>query len=84
MKRRKFLPDLPQGLLGRTPMIECYGSEYMVVDGCRGVLIYDECLVKLALHKTVLSIGGTALQLHHLTPSCAGISGHIQQVTFGE
>ncbi len=84
MKKRKFLPDLTPSIVGNEPLIEMHGSEYMIIDGCRGVLIYDECLVKLALKKTVLTVSGTALELNHLTPTCASVAGHIQTVTFGE
>jgi sporulation protein YqfC len=84
MKKRKWLPDLPPSAVGQESLIEMHGSEYMIIDGCRGVLIYDECLIKLALKKRVLSVCGTALELMHLTPTCASVSGHIQQVTFGE
>lgn len=84
MKKRKWLPDLPPSAVGQEPLIEMHGNEYMIVDGCRGVLIYDECLVKLALKKTVLAVSGTELELMHLTPTCASVSGHIQYVTFGE
>lgn len=84
MKKRKLLPDLPPSLAGQEPLIEMHGPHYMIIDGCRGVLIYDECFVKLALKKTVLSVSGTALVLQHLTPACASIAGNIQSVTFGE
>ena len=84
MTKRKLLPDLPPGIFDQEPMIEMHGSQYMIVDGCRGVLIYDECFVKLALKKTVLSVSGTQLELQHLTPSCASIAGQILSVTFGE
>lgn len=84
MKKRKLLPDLPPTIVGSEPLIEMHGSHYMVIDGCRGVLIYDECFVKLALKKTVLSVSGTALELAHLTPTCASVAGNIQTVTFGE
>ena len=84
MKKRKLFPDLPPTVVSGEPLIELHGSHGMIVDGCCGVLIYDECLVKLALKKTVLSVSGTGLTLAHLTPTCASITGQIQQVTFGE
>lgn len=83
MRKPKLLPDLPPSL-GQDPLIELHGSRYMIIDGCRGVLIYDECLVKLALKNTVLSVSGTQLRLQHLTPTCASVSGNIQSVIFGE
>ena len=84
MKKRRLFPDLPPTIVGQEPLIELHGSHNMIVDGCCGVLIYDECLVKLALRKTVLSISGTELTLEHLTATCASVSGHIQSVIFGE
>ncbi len=84
MKKRKLFPDLPSTIVGQEPQIELHGTHDMIVDGCCGVLIYDECLVKLALKKTVLSVSGTELTLEHLTPTCASVSGQIQSITFGE
>ncbi len=80
MNKLKFLPDL----YPRLPIIEVYGDGYMLIEGCQGILIYDPCYIKLALQKTVFSISGTNLTLQHLTPTCAGISGNIASMAFGE
>ena len=84
MKKRRLFPDLPSTIVGQEPLIELHGMQHMIVDGCCGVLIYDECLVKLALKRTVLSVSGTNLNLLHLSPACASVTGQIQSITFGE
>ena len=84
MKKRRLFPDLPSTIVGQEPLIELHGTHDMIIDGCCGVLIYDECLIKLALKRTVLSVSGTALTLVHLTPTCASVTGQIQSITFGE
>ena len=84
MKKRKQATELTPPWLGSEALIEIHGMRQMIIDGCRGVLIYDACLVRLAMEKTVLTVSGTDLQLQHLTPTCASVAGQIQSLTFGE
>ncbi len=64
------------------PKIEMLGNREMIVDGCKGVVEYDETLIKLSLGDNVLSLSGDNLIIKSFDSSVAVISGQICDISF--
>ena len=78
----KFL-DLPAGALQGGARIELMGNREAVVDGCRGVLEYDETVIKLHAGNSTVRFLGRGLTIDSFGEQQAVIKGHILSVEFG-
>lgn len=64
------------------PKIEMIGNREMIIDGCKGVVEYDEATIKLSLGEYVLSLSGDNLLINSFDNSVAIISGQICEISF--
>ncbi len=64
------------------PKIEMSGNREMIVDGCKGVVEYDETMIKLSLGDSVISILGDSLVIQSFDSSVAIINGTIIDISF--
>lgn len=64
------------------PKIEILGNREMIIDGCKGVVEYDETIIKLSLGEYVLSLSGDNLLINSFDNSVAIISGQICEISF--
>lgn len=64
------------------PRIEMSGNREMIIDGCKGVVQYDETQIKLSLGEYVLSLSGDNLVINSFDSSVAVISGQICDISF--
>ena len=78
----KGLFDLPQGDVSGRLNIELSGNTEAVVDGCTGVLEYDENIIRLAGKKMSVRFTGRKLKIKVLTHDSAIIEGFILGVEF--
>ena len=74
--------ELPPGLLGGGAHIEIDGGREAIVDGCRGVLEYEECLIRLNVGDQQVKFTGQKLMIRSLTASQAQIEGSIESIVF--
>ena len=58
------------------------GNREMIIDGCKGVVEYDETIIKLSLGEYVLSLSGDNLLINSFDNSVAIISGQICEISF--
>ena len=75
--------EIPQAALAGTPQIELAGNREAVIDGCLGVLAYDEDIIRLAMKGMTATFRGRNLQIKVLTHDSAIIAGFITAVEFG-
>lgn len=80
-KAAKFF-ELPADLVAGTPHLEFYGNREAVVEGCRGILEYDEDIVCLNMGKTNIRFMGRGLELRNFTDHSVVIDGFILSVEF--
>ena len=68
------------------PVVELYGNRQAVVDGCDGIVDYDQDRVVLRAGRLTLEIRGEEMRLTRLTESSAVIRPRTRQVeyTYGE
>lgn len=69
-------------LFADEPKIEMLGNREMIIDGCKGVVEYDEAIIKLSLGEYVLSLSGDNLLINSFDNSVAIISGQICEISF--
>jgi len=74
--------DLPQSSLAGTSQMEISGNREVVIDGCQGVLIYEDNIIKLALRGMIATFRGRSLQIRALTHDSAIVCGFITGIDF--
>lgn len=62
--------------------IELRGNNDLLLEGCDGILEYEENQISLQVGKQKLSITGRRLQLRYLSDKRIGISGYIKGVCY--
>lgn len=84
-EKKRLLPevfDIPGMALSGIAHIEMAENREAVVDGCQGVVEYDESTIKLATGKMVIKFTGRGLQIKTLTHDSAVVSGFITAIEF--
>lgn len=64
------------------PRVELCANKQVLVEGCDGILLCGETLVKLACGTLALEIEGESLCLNHLSDHEVSVSGSLQCVRF--
>ncbi len=74
--------DLPLSSMPGMPNIELAGNRQAIVEGCKGVLEYDDDVIKLNLGKSIVKFVGSDLSINSYRLEQAVISGNIFAVEF--
>ncbi len=74
--------ELPKNVMPGVVHIELNGNREAVVDGCRGVLEYDENVIKLNTGKLVVRFSGSCLMIKTLSLNQALVCGNIMTIDF--
>ncbi len=64
------------------PKIEMLGNREIVVDGCKGIVEYEENLIKLSLGDVLLSLTGNSLVITSFDNNIVVINGQIGEISF--
>ena len=75
--------DIPQAAIAGIAQMELSGNREAVIDGCMGVLAYDESIIRLSLRGMTATFRGRNLQIKALTHDSAIVSGFITAIEFG-
>lgn len=75
--------DLPNIAKPHTAHLEISGNSEALVDGCKGILAYDDGYIKLNLGRGTVAFTGSDLSLENMTFEQAVITGVIATVEFG-
>ncbi len=62
--------------------IELTGNREISVDGCRGILEYDESIVRLNLGNMIIKITGAGLTIPSMAAEQTTVTGSIASVEF--
>lgn len=74
--------DIPPSALTGIAQIELSGNREAVIDGCQGILEYDENTIKLTTGKMSVKFTGRGLVIKVLTHDSAVINGFISNIEF--
>ncbi len=81
-KKNKLKNNIVSEIFVDEPKIEMLGNREIIIDGCKGVVEYDEILIKLSLGENILSISGDNLVIKSFDSSVAVITGQICDISF--
>lgn len=76
--------QLPDGLLTTLPRLELSGNRRVLIEGCTGIVDYDEDRICLRTAVGTVRFFGRSLCMHRLNPTCAVITGRLLSVEFLE
>lgn len=76
--------QLPDGLLTAMPRLELSGNRRVLIEGCTGIVDYDEDRICLRTAVGTVRFFGRYLCMHRLNPTCAVITGRLLSVEFLE
>ncbi len=74
--------ELPKNVMPGVVHIEMNGNREAVVDGVRGVLEYDENVIRLNTGRLVVRFAGSCLMIKTLSLNQALVCGNIMSVDF--
>ena len=74
--------ELPEGSLSGAARVELSGNRRAVVEGCRGILEYEEGVIRLNTTSGIVRFMGRDLTMNCLTEDSAVVSGTILSVEF--
>ena len=74
--------EIPQAALRGVSHMELSGNREAIVEGCKGVVEYDEGIIRLNLGKNIVRFTGTGLSIRTLTLEQAIITGNILSIDF--
>ena len=75
--------ELPEDICRNCGYIEIISNCCALVDGCKGILEYDDNLIKLSLGKRAVSFSGNNLSIKSLSMEQAMVEGFIMSMEFG-
>lgn len=74
--------DLPTGVLTEASRMELSGNRRVLVEGCRGIMKYDEDQIEIRTAAGTVRFTGRQLCMTSLNPICAVITGRLLSVEF--
>ena len=74
--------SFPQGTFRNFPTIQIKGNREITIDGCTGLLLYEEENILLETRYCRINIIGRTLTLSNLTKNILAIRGFIKNVEF--
>lgn len=75
--------QLPPTICTGEPTIELFGNKQLIMDGCKGIMEYDEGYIKISGGRYAVIVTGQSLVLKNLTDLSCTITGTIDSVGFG-
>ncbi len=80
--KQKNKSKLFSDIFADEPRIELLGNREIIVEGCKGVVEYDENTIRLSLGENVLSLCGDDLVIKSFDSDIAVICGSICEISF--
>ena len=74
--------SFPQGTFKNFPTIQIRGNREIIIDGCTGLLSYEQENILLETQYCRINISGRTLTLNNLTKNVLAIRGFIKNVEF--
>ena len=73
---------LPMGVLTEASHMELCGNRRAMLEGCRGIVKYDEDVIELRMDNGIVRFTGRELCMTNLNPTCAVVTGRILSLEF--
>ena len=82
MEKIESALELPSGIFAGLAHLELSGNREAVIEGCKGVLEFDENLVRINTGKMIIRFLGRNLTIRNLTEDSAVIEGYITAIEY--
>ena len=73
--------DIPKEITTNIPKIIINGFEEILIENYKGILEYEENLVKIASYVGIININGIDLKLNQMKDDTVSIFGQIDSIT---
>ena len=73
---------VPLSAMGDIPFMELTGNRELIVDGCKGILTYDDDVIKLNTGKLTVLVRGRGLVLKSFSENAVSITGFFISIEF--
>lgn len=85
MKKNRYnkidkLLELPKEVCSEVPKIIITGFEEVIIENFKGILEYEEFLVRINTHIGIISISGYQLSLENMTDDDIKVKGKIESL----
>ncbi len=74
--------DFPLETLYNLSQIQLTGNREAIVEGCKGILEYDDCMIRLKTKSMQISFWGSGLMLKCLNTDNVIIEGKLERLEF--
>ncbi len=74
--------DIPAGVLSKAARMEFSGNRQVLMEGCRGIVRYDEDQIEVRTADGTVRFTGREMCMTSLNPACAVITGRLLSVEF--
>ncbi len=74
--------ELPPDSLSSMPRLSMCGNREVFIEGHRGILEYDDTVVRLSAGSFIIRIVGTSLSILSLSPDAVTVAGFVFSVEF--
>ncbi len=78
----KKLPSFYKEVMGSAPFLQFNSNKEVTLDGCRGILEYQQEVIRVNTGKMVIAFKGRNLNIKCLNASSIVIGGYITNVEF--
>ncbi|MBQ2879354.1 MAG: sporulation protein YqfC [Anaerotignum sp.] len=76
--------ELPKEILLNLPLISLTGREEVTIENYRGILEYNEEILRIGTAAGILWLKGKGLCLKELSAECMVVSGRVDSLGFSE
>ena len=74
--------QMPAGAVPNCTHFEMNSNREVIIEGCKGILQYDENIIRINTGKMVTSFFGRNLSIKCLTPDSLVVEGFIKSIEF--
>ena len=74
--------DFPTELFSSCAHITLLGNRELTVDGCYGIVEYNECLVRLNIGDRLMCVTGQGLNVYDYNGNALSIKGNILNIEY--
>lgn len=72
--------ELPEEVYSNIPKITMTGFEELIIENFKGILEYEEFLVRISTHIGIININGYKLNLKNMTDDDIRVRGKIESI----
>lgn len=78
----KFSDEVPAVISKNLPLITLFGDSQVQIDGCFGIIEYEDCIIKLSVKKGFITFMGKDLKITSFTDYQIVFTGTVTALEF--